>query len=187
MSEARRLRMTSNSLRFPWHRGPETRRTFLAAPSFGQGMVGPDAFDQTRFLGAARRSKRDPYRFELFGQHLDPEEKPVALVEIQGGTLLVTDRRVLQFQPHLDVHGAWNVKEFLGYSVHREWSRDGIVDVSRVTARSAGGRRGDIEDTIRLATSEGNADILVSRAPATTLSEEDFTILRDVILSGQAK
>ena len=150
-------------------------------------MVGPEAFDNVQLLGAARRSRRDPYRFELFGQHLDPGENPVALVEIQGGTLLVTDRRVIQFQPHLDVHGAWNVKEFLGYSVRRAWSRDGIVDVSRVTARSAGGPRRDVEDTIRFVTSEGRADILVSRAPSTTLSEEDFTILRGAILSGQAK
>jgi hypothetical protein len=146
-----------------------------------------DAFEQTTFLGTARRSKREPYRLELFGRHLDADERPVALLELSGGTLIVTDRRVLEFRAHLEVHGAWNVKEFLGYSVQRQWRRSDIREVARRTEPSKGGPPGDIEDSLRFVTAEGETEVLVSRAPATTLTQDEFAALRESILSPQPK
>ena len=143
------------------------------------------AFDGTAFLGLARRSKRDLYRLELFGQHLEAEETPLALLEIHGGTLLVTDARVLELRPHLDVHGAWNVKEFLGYAMQWQVPRGSVDAVERLVR--PGGRPGDVEDLLRLTTSAGAVEVVISRAPKTTLEDEDFRILRDAILGAQAK
>ena len=75
-------------------------------------MQDADAFDDVAFLGTARTAKRDPYRLSLFGAHLESDERPLVILPVQGGTLLVTDRRLLELRAHLEVHGAWNVKEF---------------------------------------------------------------------------
>src|SRR3989442_9710927 len=94
-------------------------RTFMSHPSIGPHMRDADAFDSTAFLGLARSAKRDPYRLSLFGQHLESDERPVIVLPVQGGTLLVTDQRLLELRAHLEVHGAWNVKEFQWYTVPR--------------------------------------------------------------------
>jgi len=91
-------------------------------------MRDADAFERTAMLGLGRGAKRDPYRLSLFGQHLGDEEWPLVLLAIQGGTLLVTDRRILEFRAHLEVHGAWNVKEFQGYIIQREMERKAVGD-----------------------------------------------------------
>src|SRR5206468_12455244 len=85
-----------------------------------------DAVGDTAFLRLARSGKRDPYRLSLFGEHLAEDERPLAFLPIHGGTLLVTDQRLLELRAHLEVHGAWNVKQFQGYALHQAVSR-GIV------------------------------------------------------------
>lgn len=146
-------------------------------------MADPDPFDATRFLGLSRDARRDPYRMALFAQHLDDGEVPRAFLAVQGGTLLVTDRRVLELRAHLEVHGAWNVKEFRGYEVRREVLRSGITDVIRRT-QAAGP---NVEDVLRLSTASGTEDIVLSRGPEVPLREDEFEVLRSAILADQPK
>jgi len=151
-------------------------------------MRDAEAFEETAFVGLGRAAKRDPYRLSLFAQHLEPDERPLILLPIQGGTLLVTDGRLLEFRAHLDVHGAWNVKEFQGYVVHRAIDRKVVRDVVHDVhpAQDAVGNR-RIEDRLTVATEEGLHDFLVSRGPEATLSEEDFNAVRAAVLVVQAK
>jgi len=151
-------------------------------------MQDADAFDDVAFLGMAHSAKRDPYRLSLFGAHLDSGERPLILLPVQGGTLLVTDRRLLDFRAHLEVHGAWNVKEFQGYMVQRSIDRGSVREIEhvvRAAVDAAGNRR--VEDRLQLTTSNGPEDVLVSRGPEPTLSEADFAVLRDAVLGRQAK
>ena len=154
----------------------------------GPPVQDADAFAETAFLGLARGSKRDPYRLSLFARHLDPDERPLAFVAVHGGTLVVTDRRLLEFRAHLEVHGAWNVKEFQGYEIRREIPRS---DVSRAEHRigpaSESASPADVEDVLVLETPEGSERILVSRGPEPTLAPEEFETLRSAILGPQAK
>ncbi len=151
-------------------------------------MRDADAFEETAFLGLARRSKRDPFRLSLFAQHLKPDERPLAFVAVHGGTLVVTDQRVLEFRAHLEVHGAWNVKEFQGYEVRWQIPR---VEISRVEhqVRPPDGSRApsDVEDVIVLETNAGPERVVVSRGPEATLPADEFVMLRDAILGVQAK
>lgn len=151
-------------------------------------MRGPDAFADTAFLGLARSGKRDPYRLSLFGEHLEEDERPLALLPIHGGTLLVTDQRLLELRAHLEVHGAWNVKQFQGYALQRGVARASVRELSHEVVPvvdGAGNRRS--EDRLRLATAEGPVDFLVSKGPGPTLSEDDVHVLRAAILGSQAK
>jgi|GEM_PF-1958728 len=147
-----------------------------------------DAFDDTLFLGLARNSKRDPYRLSLFAQHLEADERPLAFVAIHGGTLVVTDRRLLEFRAHLEVHGAWNVKEFQGYEVRREIPRADVSRVDRRVGPAAGAlASAGIEDALILVTDRGPQEFLVSRGPEPTLPPSEFESLRDAILGPHAK
>src|SRR5213594_1391953 len=112
-------------------------------------MRDADAFDDTAFIGLARSAKRDPYRLSLFAHHLEPEERPLVVLPIQGGTLLVTADRLLELRAHLEVHGAWNVKQFQGYTVHRAFDRAAFRTVDHVVRGApepVGNRR--IEDRL---------------------------------------
>jgi hypothetical protein len=143
-----------------------------------------EAFDETAFVGLARSAKRDPYRLSLFAQHLGPDERPLVVLPIRGGTLIVTDERLLELRAHLEVHGAWNVKEFQGYTVHRAVRLDGVGEVFHDVQLAPDGARGHyIEDRIRLTTDEGSEEVLVSRGPEPTLSKSDFDVLRNALLS----
>ena len=146
-------------------------------------MRDADAFEDTVFLGLARAAKKDPYRLSLFGQHLESDERPVIVLPVQGGTLLVTDRRLVELRAHLEVHGAWNVKEFRGYAVHRAFERTSFrtVDhVIRAASDAVGSRR--IEDILVLGTANGAEELLVSRGPEPTLLDAEFTVLREAVL-----
>lgn len=146
-------------------------------------MRDADAFDDTPFLGLARHSRRDPYRLGLFAQHLEPGETPLALLAIHGGTLVVTDRRLLEFRAHLEVHGAWNVREFQGYEVRRSVPRASAAALEhRVTPDS-----GNVLDAVVLRTEHGEEAFLVSRGPEPTLSPEEFEVLRAAVLGPQPK
>jgi hypothetical protein len=151
-------------------------------------MQDADAFDGVAFLGMARAAKRDPYRLSLFGAHLESDERPLVLLPVQGGTLLVTDRRLLELRAHLEIHGAWNVKEFQGYTVHRSIDRGSVQDVHHAVRPSLDGvgtRR--IEDRLLFTTTRGPEEFLVSRGPEPILSDDDFAVMRDAILGRQAK
>jgi len=151
-------------------------------------MRDADAFQETAFLGLARSAKRDPYRLSLFAQHLMDDERPLVLLPIQSGTLLVTDARLLEMRAHLEVHGAWNVKQFQGYVVHHATDRRAVRDIAhsiRPAPDSVGARR--VEDILVLTTAEGSQEVLVSRGPEATLTEEDVTILRAAVLPHQPK
>src|SRR3989475_10161445 len=146
-------------------------------------MQDADAFDDVTFLGMARTAKRDPYRLSLCGGHLDSGERPLLLLPVQGRPLLVTDRRLLEFRAHLEVHGAWNVKEFQGYMVQRSIDRGSVREIEhvvRAAVDAAGNRR--VEDRLQLMMSKGLEDVLVSRGPEPTLSDADFAVLRDAVL-----
>ncbi len=151
-------------------------------------MRDADAFEETVFLGLARAAKKDPYRLSLFGQHLQSDERPVIVLPVQGGTLLVTDRRLLELRAHLEVHGAWNVKEFQGYTVHRAFERAAFRTVDHIVRNATdgvGGRR--IEDILVLGTANGAEQLLVSRGPVPTLPEAEFAVLRDAVLARHPK
>jgi hypothetical protein len=151
-------------------------------------MRDADAFDRTEFLGMARSSRRDPYRLSLFAQHLGDDERPLVLLPIHGGTLLVTDLRLLELRAHLEVHGAWNVKEFQGYAIQRAVDRKAVRDVvHEVRPRSDGiGSRG-VEDRLIFVTDQGREEVLVSRGPEPTLAGSDFDALRAAALGRQLK
>lgn len=149
------------------------------------GMRDASAFDDAALVGLARRSKRDPYRLGLFARHLEPEERALVLLAVHGGTLVVTDRRVLEFRAHLEVHGAWNVKEFQGYEVRRQFERAAVQDVTHRVVPAAEGTRA-IEDAVDFALADRTETVLVSRGPEATLSPEDYDLLRDAVL-GQPK
>ncbi len=109
------------------------------------------------------------------------------LLAIQGGTLLVTDHRVLEFRAHLEVHGAWNVKEFQGYTIQREMERKSVRDVLHVVEPadvSSGSRV--VADKLVLLCEPGKTEILVSRGPEATLSHPEFLAVRDAILAPHA-
>jgi len=169
---------------------PPVRRDEPSSPDSRSAaeMEDADAFDGVAFLGMARSAKRDPYRLSLFGAHLDSGERPLVLLPVQGGTLLVTDLRILEFRAHLEVHGAWNVKEFQGYMVQRSIDRASVREIEHVvrgTVDTADNRR--VEDQLQLTTSNGLENVLVSRGPEPTLSDADFAVLRDAVLGRQAK
>ncbi len=151
-------------------------------------MRGADAFDATAFLGLARAARHDPYRLSLFGQHLSPDEIPLVLLPVRGGTLIVTDQRVLEFRAHLEVHGAWNVKEFQGFVVERAIDRSTLRDVRHSVHPSTGesGAR-QVNDKLLLATTRGQEEVLVSRGPKSSLTEDEFRALRAAILGAQPK
>jgi len=152
-------------------------------------MADEAAFDGVAFLGMARSAKRDPYRLGLFARHLEPGERPLCLLPVRGGTLLATDRRLLELRAHFDVHGAWNVQEFLGYEVHRAIPRESIRDVRRETgpSKTRRGESHDVEDALAIVTPGGDETVVVSRGPAAVLTDEEFARLRSAILAHQPK
>jgi hypothetical protein len=127
------------------------------------------AFDHAEFLGLARRARRDPHRLELFARHLDPDEEAEAVLPVTGGTLVITDRRALHLTSHLEVDGAWNVREFQGYVVSKEIPLDAVSDAERIVRK---GPR-DVEDALRLSTTAGPEEIVLSRGPERVVSDED--------------
>lgn len=148
-------------------------------------MADAAAFDDAAFLGLSRRSKRDPYRLALLAQHLEPGERARALLAVQGGTLVVTDRRLLEFRAHLEVHGAWNVKEFQGYEVRRQFPRASVREVEHTAGPVAAGTA-VIEDAVTFLLADRRESVVVSRGPEATLAPEDLDALRAAVF-GQPK
>jgi hypothetical protein len=159
------------------------------SPRFIDGrMRGADAFNEAAFIGTARSARRDPYRLSLFGEHLSSGERPLVVLPIHGGTLLATDLRLLELRAHLEVHGAWNVKQFQGYAVHREIQRTAVRDVIHAVGPgmdATENRR--IDDRITVVTDHGPEEFLVSHGPEPTLTPSEFEALRAAVLGPQAK
>jgi hypothetical protein len=169
-------------------KGARFPRSFIRSKPFAAALREADAFDETAFIGLARLAKRDPYRLSLFAHHLEPDERPLVVLPIQGGTLVVTDARLLELRAHLEVHGAWNVKQFQGYAVQRAIERQSVRDVLhdvQAAMDPVGNRR--MEDRLLLESDAGRVDWLVSKGPEPTLSDEDFQLLRRAVLGPQAK
>ncbi len=141
----------------------------MAAPGLHASMRDASAFDRAEFLGLARRGRRDPHRLELFARHLEPDEEAEAVLPVTGGTLVITDRRLLYLTSHLEVDGAWNVREFQGYVVSREVLLKAVADAERVVRQ---GRR-EMEDALLLTTTGGPEEIVLSRGPERVVPDED--------------
>ena len=146
------------------------------------------AFDDAEFLGLARSGKRDAHRLALFARHFETGERARAVVPVPGGTLIVTDRRVMDLRPHLEVDGAWNVREFQGYSVAREIPIASISSAKRRIGSSSdgGGTTNAVEEVLDLETSRGTESFLLSRGPRPVLTEAESARLTDALLN-QAK
>ncbi len=149
----------------------------MAGTGIATTMADAAAFEGSEFLGLARSSRRDPYRLGLFARHFEPGERARALLPIAGGTLVVTDRRLLHFTTHLDVDGAWNVREFTGYVVSREVPVEEILEVRHSTSRGPGG----VADELHITARGGDADFLVSKGPERVTSDEDFARIADLL------
>lgn len=90
-----------------------------------------DAFATTEFLGRGQLVVQDPERLSLFAQHLAPGERVRAVLPLRNTHLFLTDRRVVEFKPHLEVHGAWNVLQFRGFEPLRQIDLEAITGVDR--------------------------------------------------------
>ena len=158
--------------------------SLIPALRVATGMETEAAFDGAAFLGLARGARRDSHRLALFARHLEPGERVRAVIPVPGGTLLATDRRLLETHPHLEVDGAWNVREFQGYSVSRQIPLSEVRDAHRWTGspadRSAGYR--EVEDVLTVETLHGIETFLLSRGPAPALTEAEFARLVSVLL-----
>jgi hypothetical protein len=72
-------------------------------------------FDGAEFF-PRRPEERNVYSsLNLWGEHLEPGETVRAVLEQRSGTLLLTNRRLLELQLHMDEFGFWNVLQFGGY------------------------------------------------------------------------
>ncbi len=79
-----------------------------------------EIFSATLFLGSGREVGTDELRLWMIAEHLQEDETAVAFVSTKESNLLVTERRLLELRPHLDVQGFWNVLSFKGYAPRRE-------------------------------------------------------------------
>lgn len=84
-------------------------------------MSTPDEpFAHTRFLEAGASVREDAERLGMLAEHLEPGERALLFLPLKASSLLLTQRRLLELRPHLDVAGFWNVVAFRGYRVERE-------------------------------------------------------------------
>ena|SRR6267143_882974 len=141
----------------------------MGTPAIATIMADEASFEDAEFLGLARTAKRDPYRLGLFARHFEPGERAQALLPIVGGTLVVTDQRLIHFTTHLDVDGAWNVREFTGYTVSREIPLEAIKEVRHSTSRTPR----QVEDALRVVTADGPVEFVLSLGPERVVSDED--------------
>lgn len=79
-----------------------------------------EIFARTRFLGGPKDAEQEESRLWMIADHLQEDEEAVAFLALTAGNLLLTNRRLLELQPHLDIQGFWNVLRFEGYQVARE-------------------------------------------------------------------
>jgi hypothetical protein len=78
-----------------------------------------DIFSDTLFLGAGRGTKGDEERLWMIAEHMQEDETALAFLSLKKSNLLLTQKRLLELKPHLDIEGFWNVISFKGYAVER--------------------------------------------------------------------
>jgi hypothetical protein len=76
-----------------------------------------DIFSSTLFLGMTGDAARDEERLWMIAEHMQDDEHALAFLSLKQGNLLLTQKRLLELKPHLDMEGFWNVISFKGYSV----------------------------------------------------------------------
>lgn len=150
-------------------------------------MQDATAFEGAAFLGASRAARRDGHRLDLIARHLEYAERPLAFLPVQGATLVVTDRRVLELRPHLGIQGPWNVRRFLGFELHRGVPRSEVRGVDHAVAPEARDAAGALVQESRLvfATDAGPWEVLVARGPEAALTPEEVRALREAVLGPQ--
>lgn len=79
-----------------------------------------DIFSRTLFLGAGKGMRRDEERLWMIAEHVRGDEEALAFFSLKTSNILLTQARLLELKPHLDVEGFWNVLSFKGYEVRRE-------------------------------------------------------------------
>ena len=97
-------------------------------------------------------------------------ERASFVLPVAGGTLVGTTRRLLHFTTHLEVDGAWNVREFTGYVVSREIPLDRILEVRPFGSVA----QNEIVEGISVFTTEGSVDFVVSKGLERVVSDEDI-------------
>lgn len=79
-----------------------------------------EMFSDTLFLGAGRSLGTDEDRLWMIAEHLHEDETALAFLSLKTSNLLLTEKRLLELKPHLDIEGFWNVLSFRGYRVKKE-------------------------------------------------------------------
>jgi hypothetical protein len=110
---------------------PPAAKVFATEDVDAPPMGDLDAFATTKFLGRGTLVVQDPERLAHFAKHLEEEERVLAVLPLRKGQLFVTDRRLIEFQPHLEVHGAWNVLRFVGFQPLRSVPLERLASVER--------------------------------------------------------
>ncbi len=77
-------------------------------------------FSDTLFLGAGKSLGTDEDRLWMIAEHLQGDETALAFLSLKTSNLLLTEKRLLELKPHLDIEGFWNVLSFKGYRVKKE-------------------------------------------------------------------
>jgi hypothetical protein len=104
--------------------------------------VRPEQFRDTEFLGGRSEQQANPDRLRLFQAHLALEERVRAVMPLKNSVLLVTDRQVLELAPHLEAHGAWNVRGFQGFALAATMALGSVLAVHVEDAPDAPGTKG---------------------------------------------
>lgn len=102
--------------------GTEKRFQNLLSLSSGTASMKDlrEIFSETVFLGMPSDAREDEERLWMIAEHLHEDEKAIAFLSLARGNLLLTQKRLLELRPHLDIEGFWNVISFKGYSVEMQ-------------------------------------------------------------------
>lgn len=102
----------------------------------------PEAFQKTEFLGGRKAQQSNPDRLRLLSPHLVPGEVVVAVMPLKRSVLLLTDQRLLELDPHLESHNAWNVMGFTGFDKVGEMAVTDLRETLQEDAPDAPGTKG---------------------------------------------
>ncbi len=119
-------------------------------------------FSGTLFLGAGRGLSTDETRLWMIAEHLQWDETAVAVLSLKTSNLLLTERRLVELKPHLDIEGFWNVLSFKGYRIKVEvYLREVLALYLETEKRQKGWLRlqvGDEEIVFPVPLPEGSED-----------------------------
>lgn len=121
-----------------------------------------EMFSETLFLGAGKGVQTDVDRLWMIAEHLHGDETALAFVSLKTSNLLLTEKRLVELKPHLDIEGFWNVLSFKGYRVKREVYLREILAFDLETGRGERGalhiQVGDEKVVFPIPLSEGSED-----------------------------